>query len=230
MQVVRGRASTLEGDRAVTGELCRAAADGERAVRVWLPHRQVAFGRRDTGLAGYERARALAHESAFAAVERRVGGRAVAYDGETTVAFARAEPVDDVREGIGERYDRLTADLESALATLGVETSREEPANSFCPGSHSLSVRVEGRPRKVAGIAQRVRADAALVAGILLVDASRVVAVLERVYEALEVPFDPATVGSLADAGGPGEPAPVLETLEAALGGEETPTVRVVDT
>ncbi|MFC6716318.1 lipoate--protein ligase family protein [Natrialbaceae archaeon GCM10025810] len=239
MRVFRGRAETVDADRAVTERLLESAADGERAVRVWHPHRQVAFGRRDASLEGYERAREAAREAGFPPVERSVGGRAVAYDGETTIAFARAEPVADFRRGTDERYERLTADVERALRGLGADPAtdgrpirleRGEPPDSFCPGTHSLStVDPDGRRRKVAGVAQRVRSDAALVSGVLVVDNRReLAAALEAVYGALEVPLDPETVGSVADGDGvadgssrASDPAAIREALENALVGPD---------
>ncbi|WP_226482592.1 lipoate--protein ligase family protein [Natrinema amylolyticum] len=224
MRVFRGRADSIAADRDASQRLLSAAADGEPAVRVWTPHRQVAFGRRDARLEGYDRAREAAAERGYPPVERDVGGRAVAYDGETTLAFARAEPVADLRAGTTERYDRATAALERALRTLDLEPMRGEPDDSFCPGTHSLSVAdasADGRRRKLVGIAQRVRSDAALVAGIVLVTGRAALAgVLEAVYEALGVPFDPASVGTVADAGGPSDPDAVRTALEEALIGE----------
>ena len=217
MRVFRGRAGTIAADRAVSDRLLEVATEGEPAVRVWVPHRQVAFGRRDTRLESYERARVAAREMEFPPVERRVGGRAVAYDGETTLAFARAEPIADFREGTDERYERLTGDVERALSDLGLAVDRGEPADAFCPGSHSL--RTDGG--KVAGIAQRVQRDAALVSGVLLVDATgELTAALEAVYDALGVPFDPDSVGSLA-AGGTTDPDRIRATLEATLVGDQ---------
>ncbi|QSX00976.1 lipoate--protein ligase family protein [Haloterrigena alkaliphila] len=246
MRVFRGRAATIEADREVSRRLLSLAADGEPAVRVWTPHRQVAFGRRDRRLEGYDRARERAHERDFTPVERDVGGRAVAYDGETTLAFARAEPVADFRRGTDDRYERATSAVERALRGLecesesesgsGLEPVRGEPEQSFCPGTHSLSFadasaregedNGEGETppqRKVVGIAQRVRQDAAVVAGIVLVDnREELTGVLESVYDALDVAFDPATVGTVASAGGPSEPGVVREALEDALVGDET--------
>lgn len=229
MRVFRGRAETIEADRAASARLLEVAAEtGEPAVRVWTPHRQVAFGRRDARRDGFDRAREAARELGFPPVERDVGGRAVAYDGETTLAFARAEPIADLRRGTDERYDRLLADVRTALADLGVSSERGEPPDSFCPGSHSLQVGGERegtnpstRPRKAAGVAQRVRNDAAIAAGILVVDRrAELAGVLEVVYDALDVAFDPATVGSVATAGGPGDPDRVRRTLERALAGD----------
>ena len=258
-RVFRGRAPTIDADRAVGDRLLEVAAAGEPAVRVWTPHRQVAFGRRDRHREGYDRAREVARERGFPPVERDVGGRAVAYDGETTLAFARATPVADFRRGTDERYERATAAVERALSDLGVPVESGEPDGAFCPGTHSLSVRGSGSQpragvetgagagtdvgtepeataasdprRKLVGIAQRVRKDAAITAGIVLVDArDELAAALEAVYGALAVPFDPATVGTVAAAGGPDDPAVVRTTLEAALVDDAAPvTVESVD-
>ncbi|ELZ27744.1 biotin/lipoate A/B protein ligase [Halosimplex carlsbadense 2-9-1] len=218
MRVYRGRADAVDADRAVSERLVeRVAADREPAVRVWRPHRQVAFGRRDARAERYDEARAVAGERGFPTVERDVGGRAVAYSG-STVAFARVTPVEDPRSGLTERYDAATADLLDALKSLDVDAREGEPAESFCPGTHSVQADCDGRARKLAGLAQRVRADAAVVAGVLLVrDHAEIAAVLAPVYEALDVPFDPETVGSVAGAGGEGEPDAVVEAVERAL-------------
>ncbi len=220
--VFRGRAGTIEADRAATGRLFAAAADGERAVRVWTPPRQLAFGRRDANRRGYDRARTVARDRGFPPVERRVGGRAVAYDGETTLAFARAEPIADPRRGADDRYERLIADVVDALVEFGVAVERGEPANAFCPGSHSL----QAGGGKIAGIAQRVRSDVALVSGVVIVDGRReLAAVLEPVYDALDVAFDPGSVGSVAAAGGPAAPDRLRESIEDALVGDGSPAV-----
>lgn len=226
MRVYRGRRETVAADRAVTERMVdRVAAEREPAVRVWQPHRQVAFGRRDASADGYDRARELADERGFPPVEREVGGRAVAYTGRT-VAFARAVPLEDPRTGLGERYDDVLGALERALADLGVETSEGEPPDSFCPGSHSLRTAVDGHQRKLAGLAQRVRTDAAVVAGILVVaDHAETADVLAPVYRALSVPFDPETVGSVALAGGETDPGRVVECVERVLVGDAPVTV-----
>lgn len=232
MYVYRGRATDVSQDRTVSERLLEHAAAGNPAVRVWTPHRQLAFGRRDRRLEGYDRARERARERGFPPLEREVGGRAVAYDGETTVAFARATPVTDLRRGTDERYERVTGAVEAALAELGLESvHRGEPANSFCPGAHSLSVARGSGLKKVVGIAQRVRQDAALTAGIVLVDGRDELArSLEPVYDALEVSFDRSSVGSIATAGGPTDPETVQVALEDTLVGDRPTTVRPVET
>ncbi|GAB3413595.1 biotin/lipoate A/B protein ligase family protein [Haloparvum alkalitolerans] len=217
MRVVRGRAGTPDDDREATAAMLSAtAADGIPRVRVRAPHRQVAFGRRDARQEGFPTARAAALERGYEPVERSVGGRAVAYTGET-LAFAVAVPLAEMREGLDERYATATETLLETLRDLGADVARGEPAASFCPGDHSVRVADGG---KVAGLAQRVQKDAALVSGCLVVVASdepAVAEVLTPVYDALGVTFDPESVGSLAAAGGPSDPDRVARALETAF-------------
>ncbi|QDX40059.1 lipoate--protein ligase family protein [Salarchaeum sp. JOR-1] len=216
MRVVRGVADTRTGDGEVTKRLVeQVGAAGEPAVRVWRPDRQVAFGRRDARADGYRAAREAAREHGFASVERSVGGRAVAYTG-STVAFARIEPIADIRTGLEERYEAMVSDVQRACWRLGAPAQRGEPPESFCPGAYSLQYR-----GKLAGVAQRVTSNAALVSGVLVVDDHREIGrVLDDVYGALGVPFDPRSVGSLERAGATADPVEVLSELEAALAGE----------
>lgn len=234
MRVLRGRAEDIETDRTRTREMVERVGDtGERALRVWTPHRQVAFGRRDTRGEGYEAAREAAAKRGFPAVERRVGGRAVAYTG-STVAFARAEPIADSRSGLQDRYAAATTDLQVALDRLDVPTYPGEPPDSFCPGTHSLQVKVETddgsgsgneheKRGKIVGIAQRVGRGTALVAGIVVTDSAAAIAdVLKPVYDALGVAFDPGSVGSIERAGGETDREVVLAEIERALAGDRS--------
>jgi len=217
MDVIRGRGATVAADREATVDaLARCAEAGRAVVRVWSPHPQVAFGRRDARADGFERAKRAARDCGLDPVERDVGGRAVAYTGET-LAFAVTVPLDDERAGIDARYDLATATVADALRGLGADVAAGEPDRAFCPGAHSIRVAGGG---KVAGIAQRVRSGAALVAGCLVVstgDEAAIADALAPVYDALGVPFAPSSVGSVASAGGPGSPARVAEALETAL-------------
>ena len=225
MRVLRGRAATISADRERTRTMLdRTGETDSPAVRVWTPHRQVAFGRREAAEAGYDRAVAAAHERGFDSVERSVGGRAVAYTG-STVAFAHAVPVADPRVGLDDRYDAAVARLRRALTSLGVDAAPGEPPDAFCPGSHSLQCR-----GKVVGIAQRVRTDVALVAGCVVVaDRATFADVIDAVYGALGQSFDPESVGSVAAAGGPSDPDPVIDAVERELVGDEPTTVRRIE-
>jgi len=234
MRVLRGHEPRPEADRAHTAALLAGASDGTPGLRVWTPPRQVAFGRRDAREPGFDRATRLAADRGFAPIERDVGGRAVVYPGDT-VAFAHAIPLGGDRNpgSITERYERATEITREALRDTGADVSPGEPAAAFCPGGHSVRVAGGG---KVAGIAQRVRGDAALVAGCLVVtsdDAREVADATAAVYGALGVPFDPETVGSVAEAGGPEQPGVVSRALEDAFvdgpWGDDAPQVARVD-
>ena len=217
MAEFRGSPSDIEGDgRATSAMLARAAADGVASVSIRTPPRRVVFGRRDTTRDGYDRARSIARANGFEPVERRVGGRAVAYTGRT-LSFAVALPSAEPRTRIEPRYETATTAVVEALRATGADVSSGEPDATFCPGDHSVRITDGG---KVAGIAQRVRADAALVAGCVIVsaaDSAAIASVLDRVYRALDLPFDPSSVGSVADAGGPDDPSRVERVLEDAL-------------
>jgi octanoyl-[GcvH]:protein N-octanoyltransferase len=214
VHVCRGRGDDPEADRSVTARALDRAADGVETVRVWTPHRQVAFGRRDAAEPGYHRARRVAAERGYAPVERSVGGRPVAYTGDT-LAFARAVPLDAPRQAIDRRYDAAVETLLTTLRGHGAAVEQGEPAGAFCPGDHSVRTTDGG---KVAGVAQRVRADAALVAGCLLVDdATAQRTVLAPVYDALDIPFDPNSVSDVASAGGPADAVLLREALEVAF-------------
>ncbi|MFD1587955.1 biotin/lipoate A/B protein ligase family protein [Halorientalis brevis] len=226
MRVVRGRGDDIEADRSVTQRLLAwAGTAGEPAVRVWRPHRQVAFGPRDANSDGYEQARQAAADQGYAVSERQVGGRAVAYTGDT-IAFARIEPTDDGRQGIEERYAAVRVDIRDALRELGVDADRGEPDETFCPGSYSL----QAPGGKLVGIAQRVTGDAVLVAGLIVVDGHDEIAdVLDPVYDALSISFDPDTVGSIERGGGKVDPVAIIMRVEDALVGDHLGTVEWVD-
>ncbi|WP_435092786.1 lipoate--protein ligase family protein [Halorubrum sp. N11] len=218
MRVLRGYDPRPGADRKHTAGLLAGASGGRSGLRVWTPPRQIAFGRRDAHESGFERAKRITAERGFEPVERDVGGRAVVYPGDT-LAFAHAVPLgDDSGPGsIADRYERATETVLEALRDLGADVSSGEPPESFCPGDHSIRVAGGG---KIAGIAQRVRDDAALVAGCLVVtraDARDITDATAAVYDALGVPFDATTVGSVAEAGGPGDPKPVVRALEGAF-------------
>jgi lipoate-protein ligase A len=213
MRLLRGRTSDPETDFERTREMAaRVAEDREPALRVWRPHRQVAFGRRDTNSDGYERARRAARHRGYTVIERAVGGRAVAYTG-STVSFSLAVPAEDPRGRIEDRYERAEVALQRALDDCGVAVRSGEPDAAFCPGSHSLQA-----GGKIAGLAQRVRQSVAVVGGIVVVrDHEAIAAVLAPVYEALGTPFDSRSVGSVAGAGGTDDPGRVVAALERSL-------------
>lgn len=229
IRVYRGRAADPAADRDVTADLLAQTAEtGIPAVRVWRPHRQVAFGRRDSHADGYEAAKKAAKTRGYHTVDRRVGGRAVAYTGRT-LAITHAVPIDDIRRGTCDRYTEASQTLIDVLSALGADVMRGEPAEAYCPGSHSVSGVDAGEPHgKLAGFAQRVQSGAALVSGCLTVseaDEPELRSVLEPVYQALNVPFDPNSVGSVSTAGGPDDPKAVADAVETQLVGSRSPEI-----
>jgi len=213
MRVLRGRAADIADDRAATDAMVeRTRETGTAALRVWRPHRQVAFGRRDVRADGYPAAREAAESAGFPAVERAVGGRAVAYTG-STVAVALARPSADMRTGIAERYDDALHAIQRALWRLGVPAQQGEPEDAFCPGGHSLAWN-----GKIVGAAQRVRSGVAMVGAIVVADDAEAIAdVLTPVYAALSIPFDPDSVGSVARGEGRADPDAVVEEIEGVF-------------
>ncbi|MEA5385784.1 lipoate--protein ligase family protein [Haloarculaceae archaeon H-GB11] len=180
---------------------------------------------RDVRSDGYDRARETAESRGYPPVERESGGRAVAFTG-TTVAFARTERVGDERRNVQSRYETVSASLVEALASLGVDARAGEPDDSFCPGTHSLQA--DG---KLVGVAQRVHRDVAMVAGVVVPrEHEAIAAVLDPVYDALGLPFDPHSVGSVARAGGDGRPDRVVAAIEDVLAAEDATALRVRDT
>jgi lipoate-protein ligase A len=218
-----GRGPTPTADRERSLELLELTADRETPhLRVWRPPRHVAFGRRDCSREGYDRAREHVQQKDIPAIERTTGGHAVFFTG-NTVSVVLATPIDDARSGITERYERATDRFRAGLSELGVDVTEGEPDGAFCPGTHSLSG--EG---KIVGLAQRVRRDVAVLAGIVVVsDHEEIDAVLGPVYDALDIPFETGSTGSIARAGGVSAPEAVVTALEECLAAGETAIRRV---
>jgi lipoate-protein ligase A len=224
MYVVRGSVADPDADRRVTRELAAMVErTGRPGLRAWTPPRQVAFGRRDASADGYARGRQAAADRGYDPVERRVGGRAVAYTGET-LAFVHAVPTSGDRTGMQDRYEAATTSVAAGLEAVGADVRRGEPPDAFCPGDHSLQA-----GGKVAGIAQRVQRGVAVVGGCVVVaagDEVDIAGVLEPVYGVLGVPFDPETVGSIENAGGPRDPDAVAGAVQRAFVGDREPEHR----
>ena len=195
-------------------ELVEGSAGGEPALDVALPHAvldllaagrhppwlrcyrpgaTVAFGRRDAFLPGFATAAAAARGRGFTPVTRGAGGRAAAYD-EGSLIFDEVMPADgsQIRERFAADADRHAR----ALRDLGVDARVGEVPGEYCPGEFSVNAR--GRV-KLVGAAERIVRGAWLHSSVVVLEgASRVRAVLEDVYVALGLDWDPATVGDIA--------------------------------
>jgi lipoate-protein ligase A len=170
----------------------------------------VAFGKQDAVASGYAEAVAAARAQGFEPVLRLAGGRAAVFH-EGTIGIAHAVPDASPREHIRERFESASGLVARALRALGVDARVGEVRGEYCPGTYSVSAAGQ---RKLAGVGQRLIANAAHVGTVIVVsDARRVREVLEPVYAALGLRWDPATTGEVAaEAGGAG-----WERVRAAL-------------
>jgi lipoate-protein ligase A len=213
IQVLRaGFPEPEEMDTAVSHAVLRLVAQGElpETLRLHHPAAVVAFGPRDRVAPGFDRAVVAARAHGFGAIERLAGGRAAVFH-PGTLAFSWAVPDPSPRQGIRPRFDEVAAILAEAIRSLGVDARVGEVPGEYCPGEHSINAR--GRT-KVVGVGQRVLAGAAHVGGVVVVTGSnRIRDVLLPVYEALDLEWDPATVGSVNDE----VPGTTMEQVERAI-------------
>jgi octanoyl-[GcvH]:protein N-octanoyltransferase len=206
---------------ALTHALLLRANEGEldEAVRLCVPGRLVSFGKLDAFAPGFAEAVATAERAGFAAVHRVGGGRAAVFH-EGTILFSHVVRDEDPRPHTHDRYRRLAAAVLEALHALGVDDARVGAVpGEYCPGDYSLGA---GRI-KLVGIAQRIVRRAACTQGVLVVAGGDLVrAVLEPVYEAMALDWDPATAGDLGGVG--------MEEALAALRAAFEKRVRLVET
>jgi octanoyl-[GcvH]:protein N-octanoyltransferase len=187
-----------EMDTAVSHAALRLVAEGRlpEMLRVHRPGPVVAFGPRDRVAPGFADAVAAARAMGFGAVERLAGGRAAVFH-QGTIAFSWAIPDPKAREGIRRRFDTLAEMVVGAFLGLGVDARIGELPGEYCPGEHSVNAR--GRT-KLMGVGQRIVDGAAHVGGVIVVTGTdRVRDALVPVYRALDLGWDPSTVGSLED-------------------------------
>ena len=201
-----------EMDTAVSHAALRLVARGEipETLRLHRPAAVVAFGPRDRVATGFGPAVTAARALGFGAIERLAGGRAAVFH-QGTLAFSWAIPDPSPRQGIRPRFEEIAGIMAEAFRSLGVDARVGEVPGEYCPGEHSVNARGKA---KLMGVGQRVVADAAHVGGVVVVTGGdRVREVLLPVYEALQLEWDPATVGSLEVE----VPGTTWEKVEAAI-------------
>lgn len=210
---------------AISRTILRRVAAGELppTIRIHRPGDEVAFGRQDLASPGYERAAAAARAAGFAAVERLAGGRAAVFHS-GTIAIARAYSDPQPPKRTYARFEEMADLIAGALRGLGVEARVGEVPGEYCPGAYSVNAR---GATKLAGIGQRMIRGGAHLGGVVVASGGGEIArVLDPVYEALELDWDPATSGSVSDELGrevdPGE-------LEEALIAELARSYELVD-
>jgi lipoate-protein ligase A len=171
-----------------------AAGELPETLRVARPGRVLAFGKRDVLAPGYPRAVEAATAAGYASVTRVGGGRAaVFHEGTLELAHALADP--DPQPGIHDRFEAEATLVAAALGSLGVDARVGEVRGEYCPGRWSVN---EGGRTKLAGLGQRVIRGGAHVGTIVVVDgAESIRGLLEPVYAALGLDWDPATAGAV---------------------------------
>ena len=173
-----------------------AAGKSPATLRLYRPDRIVAFGGADVRAGGFGAAVAAAREHGFESVQRLAGGRAAVFH-EGTIAFARSVRDSDPTARTFARFEEMSGILADALRRLGVDAQVGEVPGEYCPGDYSVSA---GGRKKLVGIGQRIVANASHVGGVIVATGSSEVRdVLVPVYDALELEWDPATTGSVAD-------------------------------
>jgi lipoate-protein ligase A len=185
-------------DVALPHALLGLVAEGRRGgvLRHYRPHATVAFGRRDSFLPGFAQAAAAARRLGFTPVVRGAGGRAATYD-EGCLVFDLIAPEADAMVGIQTRFAGEAELQAQALRSLGVDARVGDVPGEYCPGEFSVNAR--GRV-KLIGAAQRIVRGAWLLSSVVVVEGAPVLrAVLEDVYAALGLGWDPRTTGSVAD-------------------------------
>src|SRR5215212_3935021 len=180
-----------------------AAGARPATVSITPSTRHVGVTRRDTFRPGFEEAVRVADEMGYPVLVRSSGGGATAAD-IGTFGFSIIRPGDEKESGrsITERYDEAAALVLGTFSRLGIAAEVGAVRDEFCPGDHSIRVGGREGGMKVVGIAQRITRRATSVGGIVLVEGEQELArVLERVYDAMRLPFRKESVGSLHRAG-----------------------------
>ena len=106
-------------------------------------------------------------------------------------------PAADSLAGMHERFASDAELYADALRRFGIDARVGEVPGESCPGASSVNA--AGR-RKLIGAAQRAVRGGWLLSTVVVIDtATRVRRVLESVYAALELEWDPSTVGAVAE-------------------------------
>ncbi len=211
-------------DLAYSTTLLRAVQHGELTgpiVRLYRPEPTVSFGQQDTRMPGYDAAQAYSRRHGFEPIVRKVGGRAAAYH-RGSLIIDHIQPEADAMFGFRKRFEYFGELLTSMLKRLGVDAAVGEIPDEYCAGEYSVHAVLNSEHRiKLAGTAQRVVKGAWLFSTSLVVEnAAPVRDVLTDVYQALQLPLDPATVGAVEDAAAGVTVEDVIDELQLAYEGE----------
>jgi octanoyl-[GcvH]:protein N-octanoyltransferase len=199
VRLIEGRAGDDPAlELAMATGLLASVASGRRGplLRCYRPPPTVAFGRRDSLLPGFPQAAAAARRYGFTPVIRVAGGRAAAYD-EGCLVLDEVRPGGHAMADIGRRFASEAAREAKALRSLGIDARVGEVRGEYCPGEFSVNAR---GTTKLAGSAQKIiRGGWLLSTVIVAAPVQDLTPVLDAVYTALGLDWDPATAGSVAE-------------------------------
>lgn len=170
-------------------------------LRLYRPAPTVAFGQRDTRLAGFAAAAQACRDNGFEPLVRRAGGRAAAYH-QGTLVVDHIEPDPDAIAGSKRRFGYFGELFADALRKVGVQAAVGEIPGEYCPGEYSVhgTDAATGARVKLVGTAQRVVAGGWLFSSVIVVENSGPIRqVLVDSYAALGLQWDPATAGAVDD-------------------------------
>ncbi len=182
-------------------------------LRLYRPQPTVAFGQRDTRLAGFDRAREASLARGFVPAVRRAGGRAAAYH-QGTLIVDHIQPQEDSVADAKARFGFFGDLFTEALRSLGVDAGVGEIPGEYCPGEFSVFGAGPAGALKLVGTAQRVVAGAWLFSSVVVVENSAPIrGVLEDTYAAMGLEWDPRTAGAAEDL----VPGITVDAVEAAV-------------
>lgn len=162
----------------------------------WNSSNYMAPTSRERRLPNFEKAAKIAEDMGFPVLVRNSGGGAVAAN-EGSLSFSLTFPVEDLRHGLYERYAEGVALISAALQRLDIPAEPGEVEGEFCPGAYSIRSGGE-RGVKHAGLAQRVKRQAARLEALILVsETGTLIPVLQNFHAALGLPFRPESVTDL---------------------------------
>jgi len=182
-------------------------------VRAYAPRSTVAFSRRESLMPSFPAAEQAARDHGFAPVIRLAGGRAVAYDESCLVI----DLISSSHPGIANDrvFDVASEAIRRVLVDLGIDARVGAVSGEYCSGPHSVNAR---GAVKLVGIAQRVTRGARLVtASIALGTAGPLRSVIDDVYAAMSLDWDPRTFGTVSGEGIQATPAELARIIVAGL-------------
>jgi lipoate-protein ligase A len=169
---------------------------GTGSLRIFRPRPTAAFSPRDTTLPRYQAAAETMRSMGFRPVERRAGGLLAVYD-ETALVIDLVSHHPEPRLDVIERYSLFSNAIVVALQGLSVDARVGSVPGEYCPGDYSING--EGRI-KLVGVAQRIgRRSYHLGAVISVVRSAAVMNAVATAYRTLELAFDQASFGAVAD-------------------------------